>query len=110
MLTPGVKEQPRAEAVETLLSADATGTFRSEAARGNYLGVDRADIAFWAKELSRRMSAPDRASQLALQRFVRHLKGSPRLVYTFVWQDVLVDVWPVEAPTRSSIGAARKRQ
>ena len=33
------------------------------------------------------MSAPDRASQLALQRFTRYLKDSPRLVYSYPWQE-----------------------
>ena len=32
------------------------------------------------------MSAPDRASQLALQSLVRYLNGSPRLVHSFPWQ------------------------
>ena len=83
VLTPGVKEQLLGELAETLFSADATSWFRSEAARCNYLGLDRADVAFAAKELCRRMSAADRASQFALQRIVRYLKGSPRLVYTY---------------------------
>ena len=42
------------------------------------------------------MSAPDRASQLSLQRHKRYLKGSLRLVYSYPWQeecglDVFVD-------------------
>ena len=32
------------------------------------------------------MSAPDRASQRALQRGVRYRQNSPRLVYHFAWQ------------------------
>ena len=96
LLTPGVKEQLLGELAETPLSAEATTWFRSEAARCNYLGLDRPDTAFPAKELCRRMSVPEKASQLALQRLVRYLKGSPRLVYNYPWQpesalDVLVD-------------------
>jgi hypothetical protein len=96
LLTPGVKEQLAGELAETPLSAQATSVFRSEAARCNDLGVDRPDIAFAAKELCRRMSAPDQASQQALQRLTRYLQGSPRLVYSYVWQpendlDVFVD-------------------
>ena len=87
VLTPGVKEQPTGAIAESPLSATQTTAFRSEAARCNYLGLDRPDIAFAAKELCRRMSLPDRAGQLALQRFTRYLKGSPRLVYNFPWQD-----------------------
>ena len=42
------------------------------------------------------MSAPDQASQQALQRLTRYLQGSPRLVYSYAWQpesdlDVFVD-------------------
>ena len=96
VLTPGVKEQLLGVLAETPLDANERSAFRSEAARCNYLGLDRPDVAFAAKELCRRMSAPDRASQLALQRLVRYLKGSPRLVYSFPWQrdcdlDVFVD-------------------
>ena len=80
VLTPGVKEQLLGELAETLLSAHASSWFRSGADRCNYPGLDRADVAFAAKELCRRMSAPDRASQLALQRLVLYLKGRPRLV------------------------------
>ena len=83
VLTPGVKEQLFGELAETPLDADATSGFRSEAARCNYLGLDRPDVAFAAKELCRRMSAPDKASRLALQRLVRYLRGSPRLVYSY---------------------------
>ena len=48
------------------------------------------------RKLCRRMSAPDKASRLALQRLVRYSKGSPRLVYSYPWQlesalDVFVD-------------------
>ena len=64
-----------------------SGGFPSEAARDSYCGQDSTNIAFPAKELCRRMSAPDLASQKALQRLVRYLKGAPRLVYNFVWQD-----------------------
>ena len=60
---------------------------RAVAARGNHLGLDRPDAAFAAKKLCRRMSMPDHAGQKALQRLVRYIKGSPRLVYNFLWQD-----------------------
>ena len=87
LLTPGAKETVSEPAEDVPLDTAAVSAFRSEAARGNYLGLDRPDIAFAAKELCRRMSAPDRAGLRSLQRFVRYLKGSPRLVYSFPWQD-----------------------
>ena len=86
VLIPGVKEQLLGVLADTPLGADETSAFRSEAARCNYLGLDRPDVVFAAKELCRRMSAPDRASELALQRVKRYLMGSPRLVYSFPWQ------------------------
>ena len=94
------EEQPLGAAAEARLGEEDTGVFRSNAARGSYLGLDRVDIAYLAKELCRRMSAPDRASRLALQRLVRYLKGSPRFVYSFPWQpecdlDVFV-LWPCQ--------------
>ena len=56
LLTPGIKEQLLAQtgipgASEAPLSAQASSAFRSEAARCNYLGLDRPDVAFAAKEL-----------------------------------------------------------
>ena len=87
MLTPGAKETVSEPAEDVPLDTAAVSAFRSEAARGNYLGFDRPDIAFAAKELCRRMSAPDGAGLRSLQRVVRYLKGSPRLVYSFPWQD-----------------------
>ena len=46
VLTPGVKEQPLGAAAEARLGEEDTGVFRSNAARGNYLGFDRVDIAY----------------------------------------------------------------
>ena len=61
--------------------------FRAIAARANYLGMDRPEIAFATKELCRRMTAPRRCDMRALGRVARYLKGAPRLVYTFPWQE-----------------------
>jgi hypothetical protein len=70
LLTPGAKETVSEPAEDVPLDTEAVSAFRSEAARGNYLGLDRPDIAFAAKELCRRMYAPDRASLRSLQRLV----------------------------------------
>eukprot|EP00969_Alexandrium_andersonii_P144720 6399556-Alexandrium_andersonii.AAC.1 len=43
---------------EEPLPAHEAGLFRAGAARANYLAPDRPDVAFPAKELCRRMSAP----------------------------------------------------
>ena len=42
--------------------------YRGSAALFNYLGQDRADVAFAAKELSRAMAAPTEADVVALKR------------------------------------------
>ena len=54
----------------------ASRAYRSKTARSNYLSLDCADIAFATKELYRRLSAPDEASNSSL----------PRLVNLFEWQ------------------------
>ena len=69
-----------------LLEAAETSLYRATAARANYLALDRPELAFAAKELCRRMSAPRRADLLALRRLCRFLLGLPRLVYEFAWQ------------------------
>ena len=48
--------------------------------------MDRADLAYPAKELCRRMKEPTKNDLVALRRIAQYLADSPRLVYTFVWQ------------------------
>ena len=55
--TPGVKEEV-AQGDERLGSKDAS-RYRALVARGNYLALDRSDIAYEVKELSRGMATPD---------------------------------------------------
>ena len=52
--------------------------YRAAAARLNYLSLDRWDLAFATKELSRTMSSPSAADAFKLKRVVRYLKGQPR--------------------------------
>ena len=49
-------------------------------ARGNYLGLDRPDIAYAAKEASRWRSKPREVDKRKLRRLGRYLKGFPRVV------------------------------
>ena len=56
--TPGEKEEITEVGEE--LSPEDAGRYRAIAARGNYLALDRVDIAYSAKELCRRMSCPSR--------------------------------------------------
>ena len=93
--TPGVRLKPVIEEDEPLPEYEAR-LFRSSAARANYLGLDRPDVAFAAKELCRRMGTPTRTDLEALRRLAKFLAGRPRIVYQFNWQepcqlDVYVD-------------------
>ena len=91
--TPGVKAGGVAATATgggiggTPLSWGEARLFRAHAARANYLGMDRPDIAFAAKELCRRMSSPTTADLDAIRRLAQYLVGSPRLVYSFPWQE-----------------------
>ena len=56
--------------------------FQRQAARANYLCLDRPDIGFATKELMRRLSAPTIGDEVALKRLGRYLmidvpRGSP---------------------------------
>ena len=62
------------------------GLFRAGAARANYLALGRPDVAYAAKELCRRMSAPRESDLAALKRLARYLLGAPRQVYQFAMQ------------------------
>ena len=66
--------------------------FRAGAARANYLALGRPDIAYAAKELCRRRSAPPAMDFAALRRLARYL-AAPRQVYYSDWQEALeIDV------------------
>ena len=98
--TPGVKskaprdrleqdEQPRtrwadmseAEEENELLPEREARLFRPSAARANYLGLDRPDVACAAKELCRRMVSPTWTDLEELRRLAKYVLGRPRVVY-----------------------------
>jgi hypothetical protein len=70
------------EGSDPLSLASAT-EFRSIAARGNYLALDRADIQYATKEVCRDMSAPTALSVAKLKRLARYLLDYPSLVWSF---------------------------
>ena len=87
--TPGVKIEDKengGEGAEQLVGAEAT-RYRAIAARCNYLSLDRADITFATKEVTRRMSKPCNEDWAALKRLGRYLKGRPRAVQWFKWRN-----------------------
>ena len=71
---------------EPLQSGEARW-YRGVAARGIYLSLDRPDTTFASKEASRRMSNPKRADERRLKRLGRYLRGFPRVIQRFPWQE-----------------------
>ena len=69
------------------LSPDQFFQYRSLTARANYLAIDRPDILFATKELCRKMSNPTQQAWQRLIRLGRYLRGRPRLVWHFNWQE-----------------------
>ena len=61
--------------------------YRRIVARANYLAQDRADIAYVVKEACRDMANPKANSWDKIKRVVRYLKGEPRVVYEYNWQN-----------------------
>ena len=109
------KDITASELVESPLleGAEAT-TFRSMAARANFLALDRPDIQFSVKEVARRMARPRWSDWALLKRLARYLVVAPRCVTHFAWQhpqtsvDVYVDAdWAgCKRTSRSTSGGA----
>ena len=57
--------------------------YRAGAARCNFLGLDRPDIQYAAKEVSRGMARPTNRDLLRLKRLIRYLISHPRLVFEY---------------------------
>ena len=85
--TPG-EEEKSWEAEENVrpLSVPEAREYRGLAARANYLGQDRADICYAAKEACRGMAAPTLGDWKALRRLARYLVHTPRVVWHYAWQ------------------------
>ena len=77
------------EKSEELFGSEAT-RFRAVAARANYLAADRPDIQYAVKEICRKMSKPAKGDWQKLIRLGRYLKGAPRCVLEYRWQDPTV--------------------
>ena len=59
-----------------LIALEEIMLFRADAARGNDLSMDRPDLQFSAKEISRAMSKPAKKDQRRIVRMAKYLKGS----------------------------------
>ena len=82
------KPNPKEKAEEEI-ELDGVGStgYRRAAARINYMALDRSDLAYASKEASRGMAKPTRGDVIRLKRILRYLKGSPRAVNAFRWQE-----------------------
>ena len=82
---PGTAEKETHEADETLTSSENT-RYRAVAARMNYLAMDRVDLQYAAKDLSRKMSAPTRGDWERARKTARYVKYRPRAVQHFEFE------------------------
>ena len=85
--SPGEKDREQDENSEHPLDKAEASMYRSCVARANYLAQDRADIAYAVKEACRDMANPKASSWEKVKRVVRYLKGEPRVVYEYNWQN-----------------------
>ena len=73
---------------QTLLKDHERQLYRSNTMRLAYLALDRAELQFASKELARGMQQPTRWDMMQLQRAVRFLVGTPRIVQKFEAQEM----------------------
>ncbi len=95
VMTPAVVEDKDAqelrEASKELNKTDAR-QYRALAARLNYLAMDRLDLQFTAKCISKHMATPREHDWGALKRVARYLVGATRSIQRFEWQDMPLTV------------------
>ena len=85
-MTPGLKPTKEQLDSEKPLAEHECTPYRGNGARCNYIGPDRPDIQYSAKEICRWMSTPTNVGQDALKRLGRFLLGRKRLVFKYGWQ------------------------
>ena len=86
--TPGAKEKLVEEGDDEGLEGSEASRYRSVAARINYLSSDRPELQYATKEACRSMAKPTRGSWKLVKRMARYLKGAPRLVQRFGFQEM----------------------
>ena len=94
---------------EIKLNPEYTTQYKSIVARANYLSIDRPDIQFAVKKLATSMSSPTNRNWQELKRLGRYLKGKPRLVIKYDWQNPIANItsysdsdWAGDRKTRKS--------
>ena len=81
-------EVPDEDIEDPLLEKSEATLYRAVAARLNYLAPDRPDIAYSVKEAARAMSAPRESHMKRIKKLGKYLKGRPRLISVFKWQEL----------------------
>ena len=80
----GMKEQPL---VGQILNPVETTRYRALAATANFLAIDRGDIVYCARELTRHMAKPTTADWEKMVRLERYLKNRPRVQLWYKFQE-----------------------
>ncbi len=62
--------------------------FRAATATGNYLGQDRMDMQYVAKEISRFMSKPEEQGWKEAKRLARNLKDHRKVVLEYKYEEL----------------------
>ena len=86
--TPVVTGDKRLEEDVELLVGDELKRYRSAAARANYIGLDRIDLAYAGKEAARCLANPTRGDAVRLKRVGRYLVNKPRCEQLLPWQEM----------------------
>jgi len=84
---PGSDEPYLSDTKDKLLNSHYETIYRSIVAKANYLAADRPDIQFAVKECAKHMSNPTEESWIKLKKLARYLKGKPRSVTKYYWQE-----------------------
>ena len=69
-----------------LVGTEATA-YREVAARLNFLAMDRTDLQYAAKEVTKHMPNPCNLDWVKIKRVGRYLVGAPRYVQQYLWQE-----------------------
>jgi len=88
--TPGTaaeKKKDDEDGIDKELNKEMATKYRRAAARINYMSLDRPDLGFAAKEISRGMAKPVEGDLIRLKRILRYLKGKPRMGIYYAWQE-----------------------
>ncbi len=97
VITPGVKaeNQKDEEGGNEAMSSEEATEYRGLVARANYLSVDRLDIKYSVKELSRWMSAPRNKDWRKLIRLGKYLVGREKYIVKYDYQGSVkcLDCW-----------------